>query len=115
MSNIRPLPNIVYFPTAFPARKKKKRRALVLGAVFLAVVYLAITFVAQELAMVRLREREIELLAVRSSLTEQATQLQAEIERLQTPEHIERLARQRLGLLKPQDGILLPVIVTPRR
>jgi len=115
MSNARPLPKIVYLPTARTKQKKKRRRIGTLVLVLLGTLYLAYTFASQEFALARLRAREAELVEVRSSLEEQAAKLGAEIELLNTPEYIERLARQRLGLIKPQDGILLPVIISPGR
>jgi len=114
MSHARPLPKVVYLATARP-KQKKKRRLGTLILVVLVTLYLGYTFAAQEYALVRLRAREAELIAERSAVEAEGSQLQAAIERLNTPEYIERLARQRLGLLRPQDGILLPVIVRPGR
>jgi len=114
MALVRANPKIVSFPVSRPVRKRKLRRPFLLLALCSVVAYFTFVYIAQSLELAGLSRREAELEVAREAVAAQTAALEAEIARLQTPEHIEQLARQRLGLVRPEDKVFSPVIVTPR-
>jgi len=70
-------------------------------------------FVSQEFELRQLRRQEEELRRTYLGLLAKQDELKSEIELLNTDDYIERLARDRLGLIKPKDKILLPVYIVP--
>jgi len=114
MAHVRASPKIVSFPVPRPARKRKPRRPFLLVALCVVMAYFTFVYVAQSLELAGLGRREAELEVVRTAVAAQTAALEAEIALLQTAEHIEQLARQRLGLVRPEDKVFSPVIVNPR-
>lgn len=114
MANVRAIPKIVSFPVPRPVRKRKQRRPVLLIALCVVMAYFTFVYISQALEMASLRRRETELELVRTALAARTAALQAEIELLNTPLHIEQLARQRLGLVKSEDKVFSPIIVNPR-
>jgi cell division protein FtsL len=81
---------------------------LTAGAVLLVVVA---AFGGAYWDAYRLRREEAELTRQLEELHRQNTRLREEIRLLHTPEYIERLAREQLGLVKP--GELAVIVVQP--
>ncbi|MBT9133536.1 MAG: Cell division protein FtsL [Firmicutes bacterium] len=117
MSSTHALPKIVSFPVRQPIKaKRRQRRRLpwVLCCLCAIVAYFMVVYVGQELELIGLRRAEAGLRDQVTALEQEALRLQRELALLNTDAYIERAARERLGLLLPQDKILWPVFVTPR-
>ena len=116
MSSTNALPKIVSFPVRQPVKaKRRQRRRLpwVLCCLCAIVAYFMVVYVGQEIEMIGLRRAEAGLRAQVSALEEEARRLERELALLSTDAYIERAARERLGLILPQDMILWPVFVPP--
>ncbi|MBS3984077.1 MAG: septum formation initiator family protein [Selenomonadales bacterium] len=117
MSSTHALPKIVSFPVRQPLKAKRKQRRRVpwvLCCLCAIVAYFMVVYVNQEIEMLQLRRAEAELRAQVAALQQESARLQREIARQSTDAYIEREARERLGLLLPQDKIFSPIFVTPR-
>jgi cell division protein FtsL len=79
----------------------------VIGILVVCVVAFATTF----LELYRLQREADRLLRVRQSLQQETAVLREEIRALYTPEYIEKIAREQLGLVKP--GEISVLIVQP--
>lgn len=109
------LPKIVSFPVQRAVAPKRKRRfPVLLCCLCLLVAYFTYVYIVQEVELIKVRRVEAELRATKLNLEQKAEELRSEIKLLSTDEYIERIARDRLGLIKPQDKILLPIFVVPR-
>lgn len=83
-------------------KKKFKMRHLLL---LLFVAYILSTLVMQQFKMISLAKEEKQLKARIEEAMNQKTQLQNEINLLQTNDYIEKVARDELGLVKPGEYI----------
>jgi len=101
-------------PAATPQKRKKKKKPpwsiLLLGFV---LVYFGYTFAVQAVQLYEIRQEEQALNDKFVALSAEVKALQREIDLLGTDEYIEKLARERLGLIRPQDSILIPVYLEP--
>jgi cell division protein FtsL len=79
-----------------------------LGIAALLVVC-AIAFTTTFLELFRLQREADRLLRTRQSLQQETATLREEIRALHTPEYIEKIAREQLGLVKPGEISLLIV------
>jgi len=116
MSSMHALPKIVSFPARHPVLAKQKRRRRlpwVLCCLCAVVAYFTYVYLVQEVEMSRLRHTEAGLRARVVVLEQESKELQREIALLSTDAYIERIARDRLGLILPQDRILGSGVVSP--
>lgn len=115
MNAAQAMPKIVSFPKAqrAPKRKPKRRVPVVLCCLCLFVAYFTYSFVIQEFELRELTRQEAALQQAYTGLINKQTELKTEIELLHTDDYVERLARDRLGLIKPKDKMLIPVYLAP--
>jgi cell division protein FtsB len=102
----------VRFPAQVAKPKKRRRKKKYpITFVFLCaiLVYFGYTFAVQAFQLRDIAAQERLLNERFQSLSDEVDALKLEIELLGTDEYIEKLARERLGLIRPQDSILLPV------
>lgn len=79
-------------------RKRQRRFVMVLS---LALVLLMIPLVRDGMTYLELRKEHTSLMEQNNLLFQEQEQLKAELERLDDPAEIERLARENLGLVRP--------------
>ena len=114
MNAAQAMPKIINFPTQRAPQKKHKRRVpVVLCCLCLLVAYFTYAYIAQEIELRQLRREEALLKDAYAALVLQQSELTFEIDMLHTDDYIERLARDRLGLIKPKDKFLIPVYLAP--
>jgi cell division protein FtsL len=78
----------------------------------------AALFTVRALEVYRLNRQAVQLAALKRSLQEQNAVLREEIKLLHTPEYVEKIAREQLGLVKPDEVAVLivrPPAPTPAR
>lgn len=117
MSSTHALPKIVSFPLRPPVKAKRKQRRRVpwvLCCLCVIVAYFMVVYVNQEMEILKLRRAEAGLHAQVAALQQETARLERELALLITDAYIERAARERLGLLLPQDKIFWPVFAPPR-
>jgi len=117
MSSIHALPKIVTFPVRQPIKAKRKVRRRVpwvLCCLGVIMAYFMVVYVNQEIEILELRRAEASLHAEVEALQQETARLERERALLETDAYIERAARERLGLLLPQDKIFWPIFVPPR-
>lgn len=93
-------------------RKKKKVRFSTEIMFIVSVIFcvaLSVTYLVRYNNIKHLLQREQELKEKVTSLERDNRQLKQELETLSTPEGIERLARERLGLVKPGELVIYTV------
>lgn len=114
MNAAQAMPKIISFPKQRAPQKKRKRRIpVVLCCLYLLVAYFTYSYLVQEIELRQLRHQEIELREAYNALVATQSKLSFEVEQLHTDDYIERLARDRLGLIKPKDKFLVPVYLAP--
>jgi cell division protein FtsL len=82
-------------------------------AVLGVVVLLAVTFGGAYWDTYQVRREASRLARERDDLRKQNAQLREEIRLLNTPEYIERIAREQLGLVKPGEVAVILVAPSP--
>lgn len=82
-------------------------------AIAAIIVLSAVAFTSTFLELYRLQRDADRLIRMRTALRQETAALREEIRALHTPEYIERIAREQLGLVKPGEIVLL--IVQPPR
>ena len=99
---------IVKFPKQIKKQRKRKRRrfSFMLFCICVVLVYFGYTYSIQSAQLKELLAQEQALLERFQALQDEIDYLQREVELLGTDEYIEKLARERLGLVRPQDVIL---------
>jgi cell division protein FtsL len=98
-------------PRRLPRRTTRRgfpRWIWTLGVAVLLVVC-AVAFTTTFLELFRLQREADRLLRMRQSLQQETATLREEIRLLYTPEYIEKIAREQLGLVKPGEISLLIV------
>lgn len=107
---------VIRFPVADVKRQKKKKKKFLwsLFVLALVLVYFGYTIAVQAVQLHEVRQQEKILTDKLKVLSADVKALQREIELLGTDEYIEKLARERLGLIRPQDSFLIPVYLEPR-
>lgn len=89
------------------ARKVDVKRlvAVVIGAV--VVIYFSCTIISQQ-SLINKKNKEIQNLEEQiSQANEDADKLKNEIDNLQNPEYIEKVAREKLGLVRPNERVFV--------
>jgi cell division protein FtsB/cell division protein DivIC len=95
------------------ARKQRKRRVSFWTIVCVVLsVYLVVIFVQQTLQMRALSKSLNDVSGQLKTIQDKNTELQTEIDRLQTDSYIEELARRVLGWVRPDDIVITPVVPT---
>lgn len=75
-------------------------------AAFFAIIFIC-TFVDQQIALNK-KNSEIEELSQRvEAALQESEKLQAEVDNLSDPEYIEKIARERLGLVRPNERVFV--------
>ena len=83
----------------------KRLVAVVIGAV--VVIYFSCTIISQQ-SMINKKTKEVNALQEEiSQANEEADKLKSEIDNLQDPEYIEKIARERLGLVRPNERVFV--------
>lgn len=101
---------IVKFPKQLKKQRKRRRRfSFMLFCICLVLIYFGYTYSVQSAQLKELQAQEEALVERFRTLQAEIEHLQREVERLGTDEYIEKLARERLGLVRPQDVILQTV------
>lgn len=93
------------------ARPSRRRWILYLG-ICIVTAFVLISFAETYLKVFQLKQEAARLEGERRELQRLNAQLREEIKLLQTSEYVERLARERLGLVKPGE-IALRIVETP--
>ncbi len=109
MPSTHALPKIVSFPVRQPVKAKRKQRRRVpwvLCCLCVIVAYFVVVYVNQEIELGKLCRTEAELRAQITALEQEALRLERERALRITDAYIEREARERLGLILPQDRLL---------
>ncbi len=88
------------------ARFLKRNRVVVLFAVAF-LIYVGFTFVRQEVKLRQLRAEEAACQAKIVLLKEDVDELENELENASSPETIERIAREKLKMVKPNEIIYI--------
>ena len=105
-----PQSRIVKFPRQLKKKRRRKRRfSFTLFSICVVLIYFGYTYYVQSVELKALLAQEQVLQARFRGLQDEVDSLKREIERLGTDEYIEKLARERLGLVRPQDVILQTV------
>lgn len=73
------------------------------------LIFCAVAFTTTFLELYRLQREADRLLRMRHSLQQETAALREEMRALHTPEYIEKIAREQLGLVKPGEIALLIV------
>lgn len=90
--------------------KKSKRPFKAKGIVIiLLIVYLLYTLTAQHMIIRRTQAKEKQIQAQIEQITEENDRLKEELERTQSDEYIEKVARERLGLIKSGEIMFVDV------
>lgn len=71
---------------------------------------LAFTLIPRVTTVVELSQRQQSLLVEKAALEKEQKSLQIELEKADSPANIERLAREQLGMVKPGEQRLVPVL-----
>ena len=100
---------------ALPASRQTRLPRWVVPLLVLSVVVLLFNaFGSSYLSVYRLRREAAGLDREVQGLRRENAQLREELRRLHTPEYIERLAREQLGLVKPGEIPFILIRPTPR-
>jgi cell division protein FtsL len=91
-----------------PKKTKKPIRSKSIVMILLAV-YLAYSLTAQYITIRNARAQEARIQAQIEEIKKENEKLKDEIERMQSDEYIERIARERLGLIKPGEYMFVDV------
>jgi len=92
--------------------RPSRRRWLLYVGVCIVTAFVLVSFGETYLRVFQLKREAARLEEERQELQRQNAQLREEIKLLQTSEYVERLARERLGLVKPGE-IALRIVETP--
>ncbi|HOB12552.1 MAG TPA: septum formation initiator family protein [Syntrophomonadaceae bacterium] len=90
--------------------KGKVRQPLRWLGIGLLCTVLLFTLVPRIKTIVELSERKQALLEQKAELEKEQQALQLELEQADSPENIERIAREQLGMVRPGEQPLIPVL-----
>lgn len=91
------------------SKKRKKRFRIRYFFVILLVVYIIYILIAQQVAINQARNKEIYIKEQIEKLNTENDQIKIELEKTQDEKYIEKLARARLGLIKPGEIMFIDV------
>jgi len=91
------------------SKKRKKRFKIrhLLG--ILLAVYIVYVLVAQQIAINQAHVKEIDIKNDIEKLIEENQQIEADLEKARDDQYLEKLARERLGLIKPGEIMFIDV------
>ncbi|MDP3058528.1 MAG: septum formation initiator family protein [bacterium] len=107
---------VIKFPVAQPQRRSKNKRMraiTLLVCFFLVIMYFFYALIFQEIELRSLKRQQEQLQTEKQLLIEEQQRLMKEIELLKTDAYIEKVARERLGLIGPKDLLVVPVYLEP--
>ena len=90
-----------------PARKFNLKKLIVYAVTGVVVFYFAYTLVTQQISI---NKKNAEIKALESQVAEaegESDKLKSELENLQNPEYIEKIAREKLGLVRPNERVFV--------
>ncbi len=90
-----------------PRRKFNIKKLVAIMVAAVVVFYFAYTLITQQISISKKNE---EIKALESQVQEaenESDRLQGEIENLQDPEYIEKIAREKLGLVRPNERVFV--------
>lgn len=90
--------------SARTADRRKLIGGIIAGA---ALIYFITTLITQQLSISRQNKRIEELQNRVSEAQQQAESLKSEVDNLNNPEYIERIAREQLGLVRPNERVFV--------
>ncbi len=90
--------------------KNKVKRPWRLIGVGLLCSAMAFTLIPRVATVVELSQRQQSLLTEKAALEQEQQRLQIELDKADSPANIERLAREQLGMVKPGEQRLVPVL-----
>lgn len=83
------------------------KKLMILAVAVVAAVYFVYVLIWQQIA-ISSKNREIEALQRQvMSATEESERLSQEVENLNDPEYLERVAREQLGLVRPNERVFV--------
>lgn len=86
---------------------KNRRTPVYLGITAAAVIYFAVTVISQQLSLSE-QNRTIDALNGKISEAQQTGEaLKSEVDNLNNPEYIEHIAREQLGLVRPNERVFI--------
>lgn len=90
-----------------PARKINVKKMAVAAVVAVVAVYFIYVLISQQITISN-KNSEIEGLKMQvNSASEESERLKQEVENLNDPEYLERIARERLGLVRPNERVFV--------
>ncbi len=101
-----------YYRGRTRAQNRRVPRWVVVGTTATALAILTVVFGSTFVQVYRLEREAARMEQLKHDLEEQNAQLREEIKLLHTPQYIEKLAREQLGLVKPGEIALL-IVQTP--
>jgi len=105
---------VTYLP-GVSRNTKRRRLRFVLSLAVLLLVFLVGPMVPRQIHLSRLR-RDLDALKTQvTAVRAQNDEMNREIERLHTPEYLEKMARQELGLVRPGEILFLFQETEPAR
>jgi len=88
----------------------KRRSPLKLFVVGIICGCLALTIVPRAQTVIELDQRKQALEIQKAELLRKNQQLEKDLQQTDTPQYIEKIAREKLGMVKPGEKKLIPVI-----
>lgn len=89
------------------AQSVNRKRLILYIVIGFALVYFIATLITQQLSISRQNRRIEELQSRVSEAQQQAESLKNEVDNLNNPEYIERIAREQLGLVRPNERVFV--------
>lgn len=84
-----------------------KHRPVTYIVIGIALIYFITTLITQQLSISQQNRRIEELQSRVSEAQQQAESLKTEVDNLNNPEYIERIAREQLGLVRPNERVFV--------
>lgn len=93
----------------FKANSDKKRIRIRHVLITLLALYIAFILVTQQIAINKAKAEKARIQAEIEKLAEENKKIQLQLEDMQSDEYIEKIARERLGLIKPGEYMFVDV------
>ncbi len=90
-----------------PKQKLNVKRLAIVAAAAVFIIYFVYAMIAQQIALSN-KNKEIQSLEEQVSVANTETErLQKELDNLEDPEYLERVAREKLGLVRPNERVFV--------
>lgn len=90
-----------------PKKKLNVKRLAIVAAAAVFIIYFVYAMIAQQIALSN-KNKEIQSLEEQVSAANTETErLQKELDNLEDPEYLERVAREKLGLVRPNERVFV--------